>query len=425
MKQLKYLLLILPFLFIGSVKAESVEFDYSFSSGYFNVENYSEFETFLNDNADIITSLYEYTFEKYNSDYSISFPYYLIQLLYQNNSLEFALLATDSPLYLKPGLNGTFLEDGEVLNQGSSRCVVLSSSYSFEDNMYITNPVGNFFNTPSHYAFQGSYFYEVFFMDSNYDLKIYTDYDNIIIHNYRDINSDYIINSGDTYPTYYKNGISTNKQLVEVNLNDYAYVALSLKDYNQNSFSSQVYAKGNYCITPVYNYGMTERNEILSGTKVERCSPYYETYTPIRTYITDSDLNNNAIYYLKAYDTSKDNYVKIDTSIFDITYVTEENKYDPYVMINGKSYPTIPYDSLTDTATKSEDEGYVSGAVEEFSFSDIFTAPLEALKDIWQAVISFFAMITEFLALLPAPLQGFLFTSFTLAIVLGLIKILL
>ena len=183
--------------------------------------------------------------------------------------------------------------------------------------------------------------------------------------------------------------------------------------------------KGQYCLTPVYNYGMTERKDILTGTQVERCSPYYQDYTPVRTYILDDDLKNNAIYYLKSYDTSKDNYVKVDTYVFDVTLITEEDASNPYVTVNGKSYPTIPYDELTDTATKSEDEDYVSGSSEEFTFSDIFLAPLDYLKEIWGSVGLFFTMIEQFILLLPKPMQGFLFTGFTLAIVLGLIKIIL
>lgn len=209
----------------------------------------------------------------------------------------------------------------------------------------------------------------------------------------------------------------------EINLNDYAYVALALKDYNKKAFETTIQVKGQYCLTPVYNYGMTERKDILEGTQVDRCSPYYDNYTPIRTYILDNDLKNNAIYYLKSYDSTKDNYVKVDTSVFDITYVTEENKDNPYVTIGGKTYPTIPYDNLTDTATKSEDEGYVSGAVKGFSFSDIFTAPMEFLEDIWDSIVSVFDLVKEFFSLLPEPIPTFLLSSFLLGLAIGLLKL--
>lgn len=241
--------------------------------------------------------------------------------------------------------------------------------------------------------------------------------------NYRLISfdkEDYLIE-----PYYlYDNDVNVSiPNLEEINLNDYAYVALSLKDYNKKAFETTIQVKGQYCLTPVYNYGMTERKDILEGTQVDRCSPYYDNYTPIRTYILENDLKNNAIYYLKSYDTTRDNYIKIDTSVFDVTYVTEENKDNPYVSIGGKTYPTIPYDNLTDTATKSEDEGYVSGAVKGFSFSDIFTAPMEFLEDIWDSIVSVFDLVKEFFSLLPEPIPTFLLSSFLLGLAIGLLKL--
>ena len=45
-----------------------------------------------------------------------------------------------------------------------------------------------------------------------------------------------------------------------------------------------------------------------------------------------------------------------------------------------KKHTPKSYDELTDTATKSEDENYADGASEEFSITDIFSAPLEFFK---------------------------------------------
>lgn len=226
---------------------------------------------------------------------------------------------------------------------------------------------------------------------------------------------------------------------VSVNLNDYPYVALSLKDYSATEqFYTNMYVQGQLCLTPVYNYGMTEKTEYYSSYQVQRCSSYYETSTLTRVYILADDLKNNAIYYLKAYDTSKENIVKIDTSVFDITYITEENKDNPYVSIDGKNYPTIAYDKLSSTATKSEDEDYISGVtcqVGDFNcyneynpsniFNDLFDKPLEMLKSVWGAIVSIFTLITEFILLLPLTMQGFLYIAFGVSIILGIIKILL
>ena len=235
----------------------------------------------------------------------------------------------------------------------------------------------------------------------------------------------------------------SDNNYVEINLNNYAYVALSLKDYTKeisNSYSeySNVYVKGQLCATPIYNYGQTEKKDIITGSKTQACSQYYNDYELTRFYILPSDVKNHAIYYLKAYDTSKENLVKVDSKYFDISYITEEDKNNPQVSINGKVYPTLSYDQLTDTSTKSEDEGYISGvscAVGDFNcyeeynesnvFKDIFDKPLEALKSVWSAIINVFEIIKWFILLLPPTLQSFLYLSFMIAIILGIIKIVL
>lgn len=245
----------------------------------------------------------------------------------------------------------------------------------------------------------------------------------------------------DLYNGSYLSGSMTSYK--EINLNDFSYVALSLKDYNtipenNHSVYTNIWVKGQLCITPVYNYGMTERKDVLTGTQVQRCSSYYNDFTSTRMYLLKTDVENHSIYYLKSYDTSKENIVKVDTSVFDISYITEETKDNPYVNITGKQYPTIAYDKLTDTATKSEDEDYISGVtcpVGDFNcyneynseniFDSIFDSPLKILKNIWSSITSVFDIISEFISLLPETMQSFLFLSFMIAIILGLIKIIL
>lgn len=217
----------------------------------------------------------------------------------------------------------------------------------------------------------------------------------------------------------------------EINLNNYAYVALSLKNYDQNPFNSTVQVKGQYCVTPVYDYGMKTYDEVTQTKVSNRCSLYYDDFTSVRMYVTENDIKNHAIYYLKAYDTSKENIVKIDITKYNITYITEEEKDNPYVTVDGRIYPTIPYNNLPSTATKNEEENYAPGESENFvgvmvdDFTNLFTAPLDFLIEIWGTIVTFFALITSFISLLPPILQGFLYSSFTLAIVLGIIKIIL
>lgn len=124
----------------------------------------------------------------------------------------------------------------------------------------------------------------------------------------------------------------------EVNLNSYSYIALSLKNYNLEAFDTTFMVKGQLCLTPVYNYGMKQKTEYYSGYQVDRCSPVYDTFTPNRISILTQDIENNSIYYLKAYDTTIDNIVKVDTNVFDITYITSENANNPNVIIGGRSY---------------------------------------------------------------------------------------
>lgn len=204
-----------------------------------------------------------------------------------------------------------------------------------------------------------------------------------------------------------------------IDLNNYAYVALSLKNYDVEEFDSTFYVKGQLCPTIVYNYGLDER------INSDRCNIPFDNFTPIRYRISSNDINNHFIYYFKAYDTSIENKVKVDSSIFNIHYITEEEKNNPILDINGYKYSAIPFDKLSSTANKNESENFVPGSSEETSFSDIFIAPLEFLKTIWNSIISVFGLITDFISLLPIELQSLLYAGFALALTLGIIKILL
>lgn len=445
MKYLKYLLLMIPFMFISSVKAESIELNNS------NVytSNMSVQELFTNkDYKEYLEELERLLFEKYESDYSENFPYYVITFSFNKYSNHFIIylnmIMSNQKFtfnYKKGNSNGYNLaEDGTELSGLKIDGVwqQMDVSYDSSSTTYNSPVLNNSVSPPAHYAFNiyvnttgknDLIFNSCFLLSSNFDLMFYTDYDSVIINNYLDSGNTYILKNGDILPTIYKGKDFTNKgNLVEVDLNSYPYIALSLKDYSKTeAFDVNNYVKGQYCITPVYDYGLKERREFLSQTQVERCSPYYNDFTLIRTTILKSDLDNHAIYYLKSYDTSKENKVKIDSSVFNIHYITEEEKDNPILNINGTKYSTLPFDKLTDTANKSESEGYVSGASGEIkvNWSDIFTSPLDFIKGIWSSVTQVFIVIGYFIALLPTTLQYFLYISFMLAIILGLLKIIL
>lgn len=464
MKNLKYLLLIIPFLFINNVKADTVEFNnlngYTSGLSLQEVFNYKE-------SKEYIEELQRLLFEKYESEYSELYPYYSVSIdFYRNSDFDTSIDPDSSSNKVKRiflrmlmanqkfnikynqneynGYGQTFLEDGTQLSgfPVAGKFQDLITSYEVATTTYNLPSVSKDVVAPGNYSFQSKNFISSFFVSSNFDIIFHTDHDSIVIHNFRDTGNDYILKDGDVVPTLFKGKDFNNNtgNLIEVNLNSYPYIALSLKDYSKTEeFSVTNYVKGQYCLSPVYDYGLKERKDVLTGTKIQRCSLEYTEFTPVRTSILKSDLENHAIYYLKAYNTNIENKVKIDTSVFNIHYITEEEKDNPILTINGKKYSVLPYDDLTDSSTKSEDEGYASGGScavgdfnctasmmgSDFKWSDIFTSPLEFIKGIWSSVTQIFIVIGYFISLLPAQLQYFLYISFMLAIILGLLKIIL
>lgn len=448
MKNIKYLLLILPFMFISNVKADVLTKTIDLLNDNYD---YEINKSFYENNKDILSKLYDDVYSYYVENYKSDYPYYLV-----NFTSSFGQLTSPNSIsihfYLFDTIPNFSLSSNSVPSVSAN--YILEYTYRSSDSSYIL-PISVITEGSNisifQYIFQTSSISYYYYFYSNFDLIINLSDSNSMILNY-----DYSLPNtfklsylnGDTFiPLQEAMGLDIIKDpdlpssgYKEIDLNNYSYVALSLKDYSKTEeFVTTVQVKGQYCLTPVYNYGMTEKKDILNGSKTKRCSLYYENYTPVRTYILKQDLENHAIYYLKAYDTSKENKVQVDTSIFNITYFNEDNKDDPYVIINGKSYPTIPYDNLTDSATISEEEEYNDGTScavgdfnctanaygKSFSWSDIFTSPIDFLKNIWESIVNVFILINYFISILPITLQYFLYISFTLAIILGLIKIIL
>ena len=432
--------------FVSNVNAETKEFEY----GIFDSENYvigtgiysyqtyfDNFKEYDNFSFDLIENKIKDLIKIWEDKYKNEFPNYFISIrsypkvsfpAYSNMSTQYLRIMLIYSKYIPISVN----QFGDCFKQASSDIGMIfvdsgsdfefssvSYDYSFSDlNIFDDYNLSN--------SGVKSVYLSTLYYDSNFDLPFGLE---DTIYNVKKENDILftLSNKTDVVPTYKDKFVDkTDLNYVEVDLNSYPYIILSLKDYSKTEeFSTINYVKGQYCLTSVYNYGSTEKKDIIEGSKNKRCSLYYDNYTPIRTYILNSDLKNNAIYYLKAYDTTKENKVKIDTSVFNIHYVSEEEKNNPIITINGKKHTPKSYDELTDTATKSEDENYADGASEKFTFSDIFTAPLEFLKTIWNPITQFFQVINQFISLLPETLQAFLYMSFMLAIILGLIKIIL
>lgn len=445
--------------FVSNVKAETYTFN-AFDYGIYSTRSNGQKnlkvgsykaakELGINENIETILEL---LYQEYTTNYITDYPYYYMDVVVdlgviganEEFDLDSSLQSYNvdvnmyvfkenscSPMtkfYTGTNDDGYFMS---IVPNASSTCkynreyVILYSYYRKSSNVY-TKPSVIQSGGASNLLFYYSNYYSLSYFISNFE--VYNTTENIIKVTG---NREFTINPGDLItPMYssYEDFISggDEEKLTEVDLNSYPYIILSLKDYSKTEeFSAINYVKGQYCLTSVYNYGSTEKKDIIEGSKNKRCSLYYDNYTPIRTYILNSDLKNNAIYYLKAYDTTKENKVKIDTSIFNIHYISEEEKDNPIITINGKKYTPKSYDDLTDTATKSEDENYADGASEEFSITDIFSAPLEFFKKIINAISEFNGLIKELFSFLPDEFLVFLLAAFALLVVVAIVKILL
>lgn len=428
--------------FVSNVKAETKEFEfYNVKFDGFTDSQVTPINVYSLVNQNILDNMEQKMVEYWEKNVKSHHPYYYISLTYfeaypysQNATAPmvrmsltaFNAIPIDYTSLVSMSCNYKDYKDGSISIEDKIQLTYYYDYYNNDYHGYNGDPYGLYCDTNFlfHSTTDFNRYLSLFYYSSNYNQPFGLD-DTYVVKNGDEIL--FTLNKQDYIPTYKDKFIDrTDLNYVEVDLNTYPYIMLSLKDYSKTEeFSAINYVKGQYCLTSVYNYGSTEKKDIIEGSKNKRCSLYYDNYTPIRTYILNSDLKNNAIYYLKAYDTTKENKVKIDTSVFNIHYVSEEEKNNPIITINGKKHTPKSYDELTDTATKSEDENYADGASEEFTFSDIFTAPLEFLKTIWNSITQFFQLINQFISLLPETLQAFLYMSFMLAIILGLIKIIL
>lgn len=214
-----------------------------------------------------------------------------------------------------------------------------------------------------------------------------------------------------------------NPNYTTVNLDDYYYVLLNLKDYSKKeAFNTNLQVKGMIGITPIYNYGTISKDDIIGNKVEDRCNLSYDDFTNYRLSILKSDLENNSIYAVKSCEDNSS--FKFDNTIFDITYVTDENKDDPIVTIDGKEYHTIPYDDLPSSATKNEEENYIPGESKPLGFSDIIENVTDILSSFWSSLTSFMSLVTKCFNSLPVEIRAISITTFTIGCILGLIKIL-
>ena len=481
MKKLKYLLLIIPFMFINSVKAEDLTIDYTSFNYVSEIKEVMGVADFNENITDLINV--------YNSNYQSTYPYYAITLDVKtdsenNKKMYFYLwVFKEKPklkwyissiqggvgvrpynwvyLYLRASATDGVISKSYSFTQYYKDEFDYSSELQFIEGAWILDKILSFTNNDISNI--STYYNPYQFYYANFDLQVsditkasyYEDdksryslgYSNYLIPK---IDSPGVYNviarnrlNYMVFEPYYKYDkdidITVNPVYQEIDLNSYPYIALLLKDYSKiKGFDSTVYVKGQLCITPVYNYGLKSYDEISGAEVSNTCSLAYDDFTMLRFTVTEANLKNNAIYYLKAYDASKENKIRVDTSVFNIHYITEEEKNSPILSINGKNYNTLPFDNLPSSANDNTENGYVPGGscavgdlnctsqvLNGVSWSDIFSSPIKFIEGIWSSVTQVFTVIGYFISLLPVELQYFLYISFMLAIILGIIKIIL
>lgn len=208
---------------------------------------------------------------------------------------------------------------------------------------------------------------------------------------------------------------ANKKGYIEVNLDNYEYVILNLKDYSKKeAFETNLQVKGSIGITPVYNYGQVEKSEVT-----DRCNLSYSSFTDYRFFILKNDLTNNAFYIAKACE--ENSSFRFDSNIFDITYVTTENVDDPVVTFGGVEYHTIPFNKLSNSANQNEQNNFIPGESGS-SLTGIIDNISDFTSDIWNAISSFMGLVTKFFNTLPEEFRYLSITSFTVLAVIAIIK---
>ena len=233
-----------------------------------------------------------------------------------------------------------------------------------------------------------------------------------------------ILKHGDSFPTLLKlnnynswDSYIKNELYTEVNFDNYEYVILSLKDYTKkDAFDTNLQVKGMIGVTPVYEYGTAEKDAVT-----DRCNVTYSDYTDYRFYILKNDLLSNAVYYVKACEEGSS--FKFDNTIFNATYITTETVNDPVITVGGVQYNVIPFDKLSNTANKNEEENFVPGESGS-SLTDIIDNTTNYISSFWNSLSTFMSLVTKFFNTLPIEIRAICITTFATACTLGLLKIL-
>ena len=430
----KYLVTLLTLFVVlaPNVKADDtklgVQGDKYVISSINSTSGYDEFPDFktkldffnLEHNRTIFLEIYNSIMNLYNTEYKSTYPYYQLDYEYSTSSYYLLLYLYSSTPSLV--LNGS---DINILPREGGK---ISASYNLNEQTYI-NPEFKLYSSGSAATYPGQNKFYDLVLTTNFDLKVTTSLENINtveFLNFRDKGT-LTLKIGDTFPQFYAYDKVFDKldtsTTTTVNLDNYEYVILNLKDYNQDkAFTTNLKVKGSIGITPIYNFGQTAKDDIMGSKVQDRCNVKYDDYTDYRLSILKQDLQNNSFYVVKGCEVGSS--FKFDNTIFDITYVDENNKSDPIVSIGGKDYHVIPFDKLPSSANKNEEENYVPGESEKFTLSSITKNLTSTLGSIWNTFTSFFGFVTKMFSVLPSEFQAIAILTFSTGCILGLIKIL-
>ena len=431
----KYLLTLLAIFVVlaPNVKADDdtklgVQNDKYVISSINSTSGYDEFPDFkakldffnLEHNRTIFLEIYNSIMNLYNTNYKSIYPYYQLDYGYSTSSYSLSLFLYSS----QPSL---VLRGSEIQIYPREDAAIFAS-YDLNEQTYI-NPEFKLKSSGSATTYAGQNKFYDLILTTNFDLKITTSLENINtveFLNFRDKGT-LTLKVGDSIPQFYAYDKVFDKldtsTTTTVNLDNYEYVILNLKDYNQDkAFNTNLKVKGSIGITPIYNFGQTAKDDIMGSKVQDRCNVKYDDYTDYRLSILKQDLQNNSLYVVKGCEEGSS--FKFDNTIFDITYVDENNKSDPVVSIGGKDYHVIPFDKLPSSANKNEEENYVPGESEKFTLGSITKNLTSTLGSIWSTFTSFFGFVTKMFSVLPNEFQAIAILTFSTGCILGLIKIL-
>ena len=411
----KYLLTLLAIFVIlaPNVKAEVINVSYPDSQKWL-FSNYGSGDTssttFLK--PDYILSKYDLAYmynrllEKYNSTYKETYKYYYVNFF--NESLPNGKLLSNRMVF-------HLFKEIPTIGKSSDFEIIME----FKDDTYTyydledMNVMEYYFPIISPISSNDLIYDPLLLYDANFDI-LNTSKDTYVI---KDLNLTFKPN--DKFLTY----LSTEQdKMTTINLDNYEYVILNLKDYNQDkAFNTNLKVKGSIGITPIYNFGQTAKDDIMGSKVQDRCNVKYDDYTDYRLSILKQDLQNNSFYVVKACEVGSS--FKFDNTIFDITYVDENNKSDPIVSIGGKDYHVIPFDKLPSSANQNEKENYVPGESERFALLDKLDFLINNLNRVWDAFTSFMGFVGKMFSTLPDEFKAIAISSFTIGCTLMIFKI--